>query len=89
MYCFCGDIFDVFHFSSSSVSGRASDHNAAKLILEVTTKEYVERRHGELNKFLFLPKMDLLGSQADNEKRDNFELATFEGFFLMFSWAKI
>ena len=31
-------------------------------------KEIVERRHGEPIKFLFLPKMDLLGSQASNEK---------------------
>ena len=27
-------------------------------------KEYVERRHGEPFKFLFLPKMGLLGSQS-------------------------
>ena len=32
------------------------------------TKEIVERRHGEPIKFLFLPKMGLLGSQAGNEK---------------------
>mgnify|MGYP000926482267 CR=1 FL=1 len=31
-------------------------------------KEIVERRHGEPIKFLFLPKMGLLGSQAGNEK---------------------
>ena len=30
------------------------------------TKEYLEGRHGEPNKFLFLPKMGLLGSQAGN-----------------------
>ena len=30
------------------------------------TKEIVERRHGEPIKFLFLPKMGLLGSQAGN-----------------------
>jgi hypothetical protein len=32
------------------------------------TKEIVERRHGGPIKFLFLPKMGLLGSQASNEK---------------------
>ena len=32
------------------------------------TKEIVERRHGEPIKFLFLPKMGLLVSQAGNEK---------------------
>ena len=39
-------------------------------------KEYVERRHDEPNKFLFLPKMGLLGSQAGNEKKSimNYEL---------------
>ena len=31
-------------------------------------KEYIKRRHGEPFKFLFLPKMDLLGSQAVLEK---------------------
>ena len=34
----------------------------------ITCKEIVERRHGEPIKFLFLPKMGLLGSQAGNEK---------------------
>ena len=33
------------------------------------TKGIVERRHGEPIKFLFLPKMGLLGSQAGNEKK--------------------
>jgi hypothetical protein len=32
-------------------------------------KEIVERRYGEPIKFLFLPKMGLLGSQAANEKK--------------------
>ena len=32
-------------------------------------KEIVERRHGEPIKFLFLPKIGLLGSQAGNEKK--------------------
>ena len=32
-------------------------------------KEIVERRHGEPFKFLFLPKMGLLGSQASTEKK--------------------
>jgi hypothetical protein len=34
-----------------------------------TPKEIVERRYGEPIKFLFLPKMGLLGSQAGNEKK--------------------
>ena len=33
----------------------------------ITGKEIVERRHGELIKFL--PKVGLLGSQATNEKK--------------------
>ena len=36
--------------------------------LQGIIKEIVERRHGEPIKFLFLPKMGLLGSQAGNEK---------------------
>ena len=35
----------------------------------VEAKEIVERRHGETIKFLFLPKMGLLGSQASTEKK--------------------
>jgi hypothetical protein len=35
-------------------------------------KEYIERRHGEPFKFLFLPKMGLLGSQAVLEKKVQF-----------------
>ena len=38
-------------------------------VLSITTKEIVMRRHGEPIKFLFLPKMGLLGSQAGNEKK--------------------
>ena len=46
----------------------------AKLNLEVSNfcligKEIVERRHEEPIKFLFLPKMGLLGSQASTEKK--------------------
>jgi hypothetical protein len=37
-------------------------------------KEYIERRHGEPFKFLFLPKMGLLSSQAVLEKKSNSEL---------------
>ena len=35
----------------------------------IVSKEIVERRHGEPIKFLFLPKMGLLGSQASTEKK--------------------
>jgi hypothetical protein len=35
-------------------------------------KEYIERRHGEPFKFLFLIKMGLLGSQAVLEKKVQF-----------------
>ena len=35
----------------------------------VHSKEIVERRHGEPTKFLCLPKMGLLGSQASTEKK--------------------
>jgi hypothetical protein len=39
-------------------------------------KEYVERRHGEPIKVIFLPKKGLLGSQASTEKKSlmNYEL---------------
>ena len=33
------------------------------------TKEYIERRHGEPFRFLFLPKMSLLGSKASTSKK--------------------
>ena len=48
------------------------------------TKEIVERRHGEPIKFLFLPKMGLLGSQASTEKKMviNYELLLRAVFFL-------
>ena len=37
--------------------------------LQGKTKEIVERRHREPIKFLFMPKMGLLGSQASTEKK--------------------
>jgi hypothetical protein len=40
--------------------------------LFIIPKEYIERRHGEPFKFLFLPKMGLLGSQAVLEKKVQF-----------------
>jgi hypothetical protein len=42
------------------------------LYFYVSGKEYIERRHGEPFKFLFLPKMGLLGSQAVLEKNVQF-----------------
>jgi hypothetical protein len=36
--------------------------------LKTVSKEIVERKHGEPIRFLILPKMGLLGSQAGNEK---------------------
>ena len=38
----------------------------------IKSKEYIERRHGEHFKFLFLPKMGVLGSQAVLEKKVQF-----------------
>ena len=46
-------------------------------IASLSTKEIVERRHGEHIKFLFLPIMGLFGSQTSNEKKTlvmNYEL---------------
>ena len=55
----------------------------------ISLKEYLERRHGEPFKFLFLPKMVLLGSQASTRKKSNYELwATLDLGFFKFSWAK-
>ena len=53
----------------------------------VLCKEYIERRHGEPFKFLFLPKMGLLGSQASTWKKVQFWimsnfLATFFHLFM-------
>ena len=50
-------------------------------------KEYIERRHGEPFKFLFLPKMGLLGSQASTWKKVQFWImsnfwARFFQFFM-------
>jgi hypothetical protein len=39
------------------------------MFAKVGLKDIVERRHGEPIKFLFLPKMGLLGSQAGNKKK--------------------
>ena len=43
--------------------------------------EYVEKRHREPNIFLFLPKMGLLGGQADDTKKSimNYELLSRMG----------
>jgi hypothetical protein len=41
-------------------------------VKRVRSKEYIDRRHGEPFKFLFLPKMGLLGSQAVLEKKVQF-----------------
>ena len=38
-------------------------------VFRIAIKEIVERRHREPIKFLFLPKMGLLGSQASTEKK--------------------
>jgi hypothetical protein len=38
----------------------------------IPSNEYIERRHGEPFKFLFPPKMGLLGSQAVIEKKVQF-----------------
>jgi hypothetical protein len=48
------------------------DKNHAKCTLCGQSKEYIERRHGEPFKFLYLPKMGLLGSQAVLEKKIQF-----------------
>ena len=59
-------------------------------IASLSTKEIVERRHGEHIKFLFLPIMGLFGSQTSNEKKTslvmNYELLLRAGFFML-SWA--
>ena len=53
------------------------------------SKEYIERRHGEPFKLLFLPKMGLLGSQASTRKKSNYELwASFELVFSTFHGQK-
>ena len=41
----------------------------AQFNFRVLIKEYVERRHGEHFKFVFLPKMGILGSQASIRKK--------------------
>ena len=50
----------------------------------IHTKEYVERRHNEPNKFLFLPKM---GSQAGNELllRAVFDVFMGKFFFTLYT----
>ena len=55
------------------------------------SKEYVERRHGQPIKFLFLPKMGLLGSQASTKKKSimNYELLLREVFSCTFFGLKI
>ena len=57
----------------------------------VVTKEYIERRHGEPFKFLFLPKMGLLGSQAVLEKKVQFWIMSnfLAPFFQLFMGKKI
>ena len=53
-------------------------------------KEIVERRHGEPIKFLFLPKMGLLDSQAGNEKNCwLWNMSNFWGLFFNVFMVKI
>ena len=54
-------------------------------------KEYIERRHGEPFKFLFLPKMGLLGSQAVLEKKVQFWIMSnfLAPFFQLFMGKKL
>ena len=62
----------------------------AQFNFRVLIKEYIERRYGEPFKFLFLPKMGLLGSQASTRKKSNYQLwATFELSFQLFKGKKI
>jgi hypothetical protein len=58
------NLFAQFDCTSSKVL----NFNEKRLLC----KEYIERRHGEPFKFLFLPKMGLLGSQAVLEKKVQF-----------------
>ena len=44
------------------------------LLLQAATKEYTERSFAEYVKFLFLPEMVLLGSQAITKKELQFSL---------------
>ena len=51
------------------VGFRSSSSSSCSSSFTLQSKEYIERRHGEPFKFLFLPKMGLLGSQAVLEKK--------------------
>ena len=55
------------------------------------TKDYIERRHGEPSKFLFLPRMGLLGSQASMWKKVQFWIKNhfFSSVFSTFHGQKV
>ena len=55
---------------SHRVSKRRELTSYSRIKYLIRIKEIVERRNGEPIKFLFLPKMGLLGSQACTEKQD-------------------
>ena len=59
-------------FNNTFINGKIlglKPHMAPEDLFCRRVKEIVERRHGETIKFLFLPKMGLLGSQASAEKK--------------------
>ena len=70
--------------TSSSVPGKNKDEQkVVQEVLSLVSKDYIERRQGEPFKFLFLPKMGLLGSQAST-KGQIISKANFD----VFIWTK-
>ena len=75
----CNYIFSQCHLESDMANVKCKNLNYVQLRkcsvllfdkkLSGQLQEIVERRHREPIKFLFLPKMGLLGSQACNEKK--------------------
>ena len=70
MFCFKYTVFSnkTFEKSHKKILFMKVQISKKLRLQSLTSKEIVERRHGELIKFLFLPKMGLLGSQACTEK---------------------
>ena len=66
LFPYCSDDESYLNRQNSSLH---SPQWVILLLFRLPTKEIVERRDGEPIKFLFLPKMGVLGSQASTEKK--------------------
>ena len=86
---FCAALKSIIVWQVSCLFQNLYFNDILRIIIHI--KEYIERRHGEPFKFLFLPKMGLLGSQAVLEKKVQFWIMSnfLAPFFQLFMGKKL